>query len=73
MNKKTIITTLLALVAMMLVTIVLTRQEKEVKSVEAIPKDAQEQKKVSSSCTLSTVHTISYSILLILPGSRYAQ
>ena len=35
MNKKTIITILLALVAIMLVTIILTRQENEVKSVEA--------------------------------------
>ena len=53
MNKKTIITILLALVAIMLVTIILTRQENEVKSVEAMPKDAQEQKKVQDDAVLT--------------------
>ena len=53
MNKKTIITILLALVAIMLVTIILTRQENEVKSVEAMPKDAQEHKKVQDDAVLT--------------------
>ena len=53
MNKKTIITILLALVAMMLVTIVLTRQENEVKSVEAMSKNAQEHKKVQDVAVLT--------------------
>ena len=53
MNKKTIITILLALVAIMLVTIILTWQENEVKSVEAMPKDAQEHKKVQDDAVLT--------------------
>lgn len=53
MNKKAIITILLALVAVMLVIIALTGQVKEVKSVEAIPKNAQEQKKVQDDTVLT--------------------
>ena len=45
MNKKTIITFLLALVAVLSVSIVLKGQGNETKSAEAKPKDAVEQKK----------------------------
>ncbi len=45
MNKKTIITLLLALVAILLVSIAMKGQKKSVKSAEAKPKDAVEQKK----------------------------
>ena len=45
MNKKTIITILLALVAILSVSIVLKGQGNETKSAEAKPKDALEQKK----------------------------
>ena len=44
MNKKTIITALLALVAILLVSIVTKGQKKNVKSVEVKPKVAMEQK-----------------------------
>ena len=44
MNKKTIITVLLALVAILLVSIVTKGQKKNVKSVEVKPKVAMEQK-----------------------------
>ncbi|MBR1412570.1 MAG: DUF5041 domain-containing protein [Prevotella sp.] len=44
MNKKFIITALLALVAMLLVSFIVKGQEKNVKSVEAKPKAAMEQK-----------------------------
>ena len=45
MNKKTIITILFALVAILLVSIAMKGQKKSVKSAEAKPKDAVEQKK----------------------------
>ena len=53
MNKQTIITILFALIAIMFAIIVLTRQKEEVKSVEAIPKNAQEQKKVQDDAVLT--------------------
>ena len=53
MNKKNIITILFALIAIMFAIIVLTRQKEEVKSVEAIPKNAQEQKKVQDDTVLT--------------------
>ena len=52
MNKETIITILL-LVAIMLVIIALTGQVKEVKSVEGMPKDAQEHKEVQDDAVLT--------------------
>jgi hypothetical protein len=45
MNKQTIITILFALVAILLVSIAMKGQKKSVKSAEAKPKDAVEQKK----------------------------
>ena len=45
MKKKTIITILFALVAILLVSIAMKGQKKSVKSAEAKPKDAVEQKK----------------------------
>ena len=45
MNKKTIITILLVLVVILFVSIAMTGQKKSVKSAEAKPKDAVEQKK----------------------------
>ena len=45
MNKQTIITILFALVAILLVSIAMKSQKKSVKSAEAKPKDAVEQKK----------------------------
>ena len=45
MKKKTIITILFALVAILLVSIAMKGQKKSVKSAEAMPKDAVEQKK----------------------------
>ena len=53
MNKETIITILFALVAIMLAIIVLTRQKEEVKSVEGMPKDAQEHKEVQDDTVLT--------------------
>ena len=53
MNKKAIITILLALVAVMLVIFVLTGQVKEVKSVETMAKDVQEHKKTQEDAVLT--------------------
>lgn len=53
MNYKTIIIILFALVAIMLVIIALTGQVKEVKSVEGMPKDAQEHKEMQDDAVLT--------------------
>lgn len=53
MNKETIITILFALAAIMLVIIALTGQVKEVKSVEGMPKDAQEHKEMQDDAVLT--------------------
>ena len=53
MNKQTIITILFALIAIMFAIIVLTRQKEEVKSVEAIPKNAQEHKEMQDDAVLT--------------------
>ena len=53
MNKKTIITVLLALVAILLVSIAMKGQKKSVKSAEAKPKDAVEQKKPQDDAVLT--------------------
>ena len=55
MNKKTIITVLLALVAILLVSIAMKGQKKSVKSAEAKPKDAVEQKKPQDDAVLTYV------------------
>lgn len=53
MNKKTIITILFALVAILLVSIAMKGQKKSVKSAEAKPKDAVEQKKPQDDAVLT--------------------
>ena len=53
MNKKTIITILLAIVAILLVSIAMKGQKKSVKSAEAKPKDAVEQKKPQDDAVLT--------------------
>ena len=53
MNKQTIITILFALVAILLVSIAMKSQKKSVKSAEAKPKDAVEQKKPQDDAVLT--------------------
>lgn len=53
MKKKTIITILFALVAILLVSIAMKGQKKSVKSAEAKPKDAVEQKKPQDDAVLT--------------------
>ena len=53
MNKQTIITILFALVAILLVSIAMKGQKKSVKSAEAKPKDAVEQKKPQDDAVLT--------------------
>ena len=53
MNKKTIITILFALVAILLVSIAMKGQKKSVKSAEAKPKYATEQKKTQDDAVLT--------------------
>ena len=53
MNKTTIIIALLALVAILLVSIAMKGQKKSVKSAEAKPKDAVEQKKPQDDAVLT--------------------
>ena len=53
MNKKTIITILLALVAILSVSIVLKGQGNETKSAETKPKYATEQKKTQDDAVLT--------------------
>ena len=53
MNKKTIITMMFALVAIMFAIFVLTRQKDEEKSDEAMPKNAQEHKEVQDDTVLT--------------------
>ena len=53
MNKKFIITALLALVAILLVSFILKGQEKNVKNVEAKPKAAMEQKRMQDDDVLT--------------------
>ena len=53
MNKKTIITVLLALVAILLASIIVKGQEKNVKSDEAKPKAAMEQKRTQDDDVLT--------------------
>lgn len=53
MNKKAIITILFALVAILLVSIAMKGQKKSVKSAEAKPKDAVEQKKPQDDAVLN--------------------
>ena len=53
MNKQTIITILFALVAILLVSIAMKGQKKSVKSAEAKPKDAVEQKKPQDESVLT--------------------
>ena len=53
MNKQTIITILLALVAILFVSIVLKGQGNETKSAETKPKYAKEQKKTQDDAVLT--------------------
>ena len=53
MNKKLIITALLALVTILLVSIIVKGQEKNVKNVEAKPKAAMEQKRTENDDVLT--------------------
>lgn len=75
MNKKTIITFLLALVAILSVSIVLKGQGNETKSAEIKPKDVTEQKKPQDDNVLT--YDISslqdYASLIILVIREYNQ
>ena len=71
MNKQTIITILLALVAVLSVSIVLKGQGNETKSAEAKPKDAVEQKKPQDDNVLTyDISSLQDSASLIIPVIR---
>lgn len=70
MNKKTIITIILALVAILPVSIVLKGQGKSVKSVGANPKDAQEheltQDDTALTCDISSLQNSASRIIIVI-------
>ena len=71
MKKKTIITILFALVAILLVSIAMKGQKKSVKSAEAKPKDAVEQKKPQDDNVLTyDISSLQDSASLIIPVIR---
>ena len=71
MNKKTIITILLVLVAILSVSIVLKGQGKETKSAETKPKYATEQKKTQDDAVLTyDISSLQDSASLIIPVIR---
>lgn len=71
MNKKIIITILLAVVAILLVSIAMKGQKKSVKSAEAKPKDAVEQKKPQDDAVLTyDISSLQDSASLIIPVIR---